>query len=227
MPYRQTYFANEEIYHVFNRSVARQPIFQSPTQYRRVLKLFDYYRYFDQPLRFSYFNNLEQDKQYEYINIRNLTQKPGVEILAFCIMPNHYHLLVKQKSDNGISQFIRIFQNSYAKYFNVKNNRSGAVFQAMFKGVHVETDEQLLHVCRYIHLNPVTAFLIEATQLKFYPWSSFGSYIGIKDLPFVEKDLILSLFNSKSEYEKFVYDRVDYQRELAKIKHLIFDYPDV
>jgi putative transposase len=146
-----------------------------------------------------------------------------VEIIAFCLMPNHFHLLLKQLQKKGTSTFMRNFQNSYARYFNTKYHRSGALFQALFKAVRIETDAQLLHVSRYIHLNLVSSFLVEIKNLENYPWSSFPEYMKSRSLEFVDPDLVLKQFKTEKDYKKFVFDQADYQRKLQEIKHLTLE----
>lgn len=137
-------------------------------------------------------------------------------------MPNHVHFLLKESSSNGISCFMRNFQNSYAKYFNTKTKRSGSLFQSMFKAVRIESDEQLLHVCRYIHLNPLTSYLIkEFDQLETYPWSSFRHYVNGDDI--IEKKMIMQSFKTIEDFKKFTANQIDYQRKLDSIKHLTLD----
>lgn len=93
-------------------------------------------------------------------------------------MPNHFHLLLKQTKENGISKLVANFQNSYTRYFNLKNERVGPLFQGVFKALRVKTDEQLIHVSRYIHLNPYSSSVIKSfEELKRYPWSSVEEYL--------------------------------------------------
>ena len=138
-------------------------------------------------------------------------------------MPNHIHFLLKNLKENGISTFMRKFQDSYAKYFNTKFSRTGVLFQHMFKAVRIETDEQLIHVSRYIHLNPATAYLIEIEKLRYYPWSSYPYYVNGDSPIYLSKEQILSFFKSPEDYEQFVLDQADYQRELDQVKHLALE----
>src|SRR3990167_3633398 len=218
MPRRKFVLATNETYHIYNRSVARESIFSSAIYLRKIVEISDYYRY-RQQLRLSQFNNLPIDQKKEYIKSRkNKTRL--VEIYAFAFMPNHYHFLLRQLTDNGITNFISNLQNSFAKYFNIKNDRNGSLFQNSFKGKRIESEEQLVHVSRYIHLNPVTSYLIELDDLVDYPWTSFRLYHYDLDL-FVNKELLMESFKSKDDYYKFVADQVDYQRTLDKIKNLV------
>ena len=221
MPYRKTPIALNEIYHIFNRSIAQQPIFLSSRDYQRAIEVLTFYQYKKPSLRFSFYNRLPKEQKDGFFVKLARENKPLIEIISFCLMPNHIHFLLKNLQENGINRFMGNFQNSYAKYFDTKTNRSGGLFQAMFKAVRIESDEQLLHVSRYIHLNPVTAYLIRPGELKNYQWSSYPDYLHPdKSSNYIHKDLILSHFKSAKAYEQFVLDQVDYQRELDKIKHL-------
>lgn len=222
MPYRKIIIAPNEIYHVFNRSIAKLPIFLSSRDYQRALETFNFYHYEKPRLRFSFYNRLSKEEKANFMKTLEEKHEALVEILCFCLMPNHIHFLLKNLKENGISRFMRIFQDSYAKYFNTKTNRVGTLFQPMFKAVRIESDEQLIHVSRYIHLNPVTAYLINFEGLGKYPWSSYTHYLS-EMKSFISKEMILNQFKSIQDYEQFVLDRVDYQRELDSIKHLTFE----
>lgn len=225
MPYRKEPIVAREVYHVFNRSVARQPIFLTKNDYQRALELINFYRFSHFPaLRFSHFKRLPIKIREGILEDFTKNQKPTLEILAFCIMPNHIHFLMKPLQDNSLSLFMRDFQHGYSKYFNLKHNRNGSLFQSMFKAKRIETDEQLIHVSRYIHLNPTTSFIVKTEALESYPWSSFREYLDTYNPPdMTSPKQIINYFKSKEEYKKFVFDQADYQRELGKIKHLIFD----
>ncbi len=223
MPYRFVKFFTGEIYHVFNRSVARQPIFPKERDYQRALELIDFYRFNKPQLRFSQYNLLPFSQREDFMD-RLYTKETMVEIIAFCIMPNHIHFLLRQKIDNGIPTFMRVFQNSYAKYFNTKNKRSGALFQSMFKGVRIEDDDQFVHVARYIHLNPLTSFVLQKPdELEIYPWSSFMDYAGKRSIPFLEMNTLKGLSSSMEKFKEFTFDQVEYQRKLETIKHLLLE----
>ena len=222
MPYRNIPFVSNQIYHVFNRSIASQPIFVDRRDYERVMELVNYYRFKKPPLRFSHYKRLSKEQKKEYENSFVINKSPMLEILAYCIMPNHVHFLLQPKINSAVSDFMRNLQNSYSKYFNTKRKRTGSLFQFMFKAVRMETDEQLIHVSRYIHLNPTTSYLIEAENLERYEWSSFKDYVS--DIQSnVNKEMVLSHFKSEQDYRKFVFDQIEYQRELDKIKHLALE----
>lgn len=224
MPYRKTPLVVSEIYHVFNRSIARLPIFQSIKNYQRALDTLNFYQFEKVGLRFSHYNRLPQEQKSEFLKNIKLKNAKRLKILAYCLMPNHIHFLLKQLSDGGIANFMSNFQESYAKYFNIRGERTGALFQSMFKAVRIETDEQFIHVARYIHLNPLTSYVLkEFSELEVYPWCSFAEYMGKQNNGIVEKEELLGYFPSKNKLRDFTANQVDYQRKLAEIKHLVLE----
>lgn len=223
MPRRKEIFANNYYYHVFNRGVAGISIFENRTDYKRLIKLFDYYRFYDVPLSYSAFYKLSTEEQKSVYNKMLKKQNPLVEILAFCLMPNHYHLLLKQLVTDGIKDYVTVIQNSYSKYFNIKYERNGPLWQSRYKAVRIDSDEQLTHVSRYIHLNPVTSYLIEKDEMTNYEWSSYPVYLGINNSAFVSIEMILKMLGGRDKHERFVQDNSDYQRDLKRIKRLTFD----
>lgn len=213
MPYRTTPLVTREFYHVYNRGLAKQNIFTQNRDYTRFVKSLFYYQIQNPKPKFSLYQISKNHPIDE--------NKKIVDIICYCLMPNHFHLLLRQNIDGGISELMRRFTHSYAKYLNVKYNHFGPIFQGMFKVAHIETDEQLLHLSRYIHLNPLTANLI--TNLKLYPWSSYNTYLGQTDNPNISKNLVLDLFKSGVGYEQFVLDQADYGRTLELLKHTHID----
>lgn len=158
--------------------------------------------------------------------MEDLNQKNNrlIGLVCYCLMPNHFHFLLKQTEKEGISRYMSLVQNSYTKYFNARNNRAGPLFQGYFKAVRVENDEQLLHLSRYIHLNPYSSYIVKTLDdLVVYSWSSFSEYLGIVESGYLRKKIILDQFKSSQKYKKFVFDQADYQRELGKVKHLVLE----
>lgn len=224
MTYRKTKIVPAQIYHVFNRSVAQVPIFTSERDFKRFAEIVDYYRFTSLPFRFSHYNRLEKGARKSLLKELYQKEKILIEIYSFCFMPNHFHFLIKELEENGTRKFISNIQNSYAKYFNTKNERSGSLFQEMFKAVRIESDEQFVHVARYIHLNPYSAFILDnINSIKVFPWSSFGDYLGTNSHSFVNCSFLSSFFKASVNLEKFTLDQAEYQRNLEKIKHLILE----
>lgn len=214
MPYRTTPFYNDGIYHIYNRGVDRQNIFLINRDRQRFLKTLGYYQIENPKPKFSTY---QVAKTFPVNETKRI-----VEIVAYCLMPNHFHLLVQQTKDGGITEFTRKFIHSYTKYFNVKHRHEGPIFNGMFKSVPIESDEQFLHVSRYIHLNPLVSKLVP--NLGIYPWSSYDSYINNRPSPFpLLKEKLLEMFKSPKEYEKFVLDQAAYGETLEMIKHEALD----
>ena len=219
MPRRAQIIATGEIYHVYNRSVGHEEIFTDKRTLKRWFKIIDYYR-FPQKLKFSRYQTLHQLLKDAY-KVSYLKQPSFVEIYAFAFMPNHFHFLIKQLNETGIERYCTYIQNSLAKYFNLKNDRHGSLFDHTYKAKLIETDEEFLHVSRYIHLNPVTSYLIDVGLLTNDPRTSFPNYL--KGNGIVNSNKILEMFPSKEKYIQFVSDHADYQRTLSNIKHLLMD----
>lgn len=213
MPYRIIPFVNGEFYHLFTRGVEKQITFSDRRDYSHFIEALFYYQIQNPKPRFS------THRRSKLFPID--TSKKIAEIICYCLMPNHFHLLVKQLQDGGISELMRKLLLSATKYRNTKYNRQGSVFQVPFKAVLIESEEQLLHVSRYIHLNPLVSLLTK--DLKSYPWSSYLDFIGLNDNTAVKKEEILNFFKSPKDYEKFVLNQADYGMQLEKIKHLSLD----
>ena len=223
MPSRFTPLVQNYYYHVFNRGVNKRPIFKSKYEYNRFLLLLRFYNSPEYPVKFSKFIKLSVDQRKEIWN-RLGREKTHTNILSFCLMPNHFHLLLRQNSENGISKLLGNLQNSYARYFNIKNERIGPLFQGQFKAVKIDEEEQLLHVSRYIHLNPYSSAIVKKIQdLENYEWSSLREYISNVPFELCSKESITTNFKNPENYKKFVFDNADYQKELENIKHLTFD----
>ena len=207
-------FVEGEIYHIFTRGVEKRTIFEDDFErYRFAALLFYLNDISGRPARVD-------RKIGENSVLTNLDNEPVVEILAWCLMPNHFHLLLKEITNGGISAFMHRLQVSHALYFNIKHKRSGPLFSGKFKAVHVSRDEQFTHVSRYIHLNPLELFdpmwkergyvedkLGAERFLREYKWSSLPEYLGIRDefAPIVDRGPIMEYFdNNSEEYLKFI-----------------------
>lgn len=113
---------------------------------------------------------------------------------------------------------------SYTKYYNIKYNRVGPLLQGEFKAVLIESDEQLIHVSRYIHLNPIVSFLIK--EMNQYRWSSYKEYVGDSADRICSKESVLGFFKTSTDYEKFISDHISYAQDLELIKHQLLDSED-
>ena len=213
-----------QIYHIFNRSVAKQPIFKTPNDYSRFINVSDFYRFSSPGLRYSFYNRLDAKNRLEFIERLRKDGQKAVSIFAFCLIDNHFHFLLRNLEENGIQSFARKIQDSYAKYINLKNKRTGALFQEMFKAVRIDSDEQFLHVARYIHLNPISSFVANTIEdLKNYPWSSLPGYIGKNKFDFVDNEFLNSFYLNEKELRKFTFDQADYLLKLKEKEYLFLE----
>lgn len=212
MPSRIIPFVNDQIYHIYNRGSEKRVICESTKDYKRFLKTIRYYQLEGPKPKFSHFS--------QYQTFKPELAKKIVDIIAFCIMPNHFHLILKQLKKGGITEFVSKLSNSYTKYYNIKYNRVGPLFQGEFKVVLVESDEQLIHLSRYIHLNPLVSYFVK--DLDKYEWSSYGEYTG-PDIGICSKEQVLGFFKSSKDYQQFVLDQADYAQQLENIKHKIIE----
>lgn len=218
--YRKVILADGEIYHVFNRGVEKRTIFSTSSDFKRALESVNYYRFAGLFIRYSHFIRLRPELKKQITD--SLTSQE-VSIIAYCLMPNHFHFLLRQENKDGIRKFLSKFSNSYSKYYNTKHERVGPLFQGRFKAVRVESNEQLLHLSRYLHLNPIASFLTSEADLDKYPWHSFREYLNPGQRLLTSPGIVIDQFKNTMDYRNFVYDRISYAQELEKIKHLTLE----
>lgn len=198
---RKIRFAKDEYYHIFNRGVDKRIIFDSPQDYERFL----YYLYLANS---SEAFKLDNATKYPSTDSRKVFTTPRsqqlVAIHAYCLMSNHFHLLINERRDGGISAFMQKVSTAYTMYFNRKNKRSGSLFQGPFKAVHIENDTQFKYLFSYIHANPFSTIqkdgsvqIKDTEKVLEYDYSSIKEYRGEKRvsspilavLPFIQKEL--------------------------------------
>lgn len=222
MPGRFEKFVNNYIYHIFNKTINSQTLFTDEDKCAIFLKIARYYRSSQLQISFSHLKRLEREVRESILEKTKLKKYFRVEILAYCIMPTHYHFLLKQKFENGIQKFMADLANSFTKNINIKHEKNGPIFIPRFKSVRIRTEEQLKHVSRYIHLNPYASGLIrDIKDLRQYQWSSCGEYFKPTKKILSNPKEVLDLFGNNSvRYEKFIIDHADYQKSLELIKHV-------
>ncbi|MCL4374639.1 transposase [Patescibacteria group bacterium] len=210
------YFYKGEIYHVFNKSIGGFKILSDWNNCRRFLFTLSYY---SRQYRWKSLSKHLKDRLDEQIaSVDLLTDSDGfrVKFIAYCLMPDHYHLLIKIKNEDNFSKLIADIENSFTRYFNIKFKRKGPLWQSAFKAVRVCTNWQLLHVSRYIHLNPTTSHFVKRPQ--DWKHSSYEQYIGAdKNIP---KEISI---NKATDYQKFCEDQISYQKVLKQIKRSILE----
>ena len=194
-----------EYYHIFNRAVNKQVIFHNTSDYFRFLFLT---LYFQSPIIFQQLGRkvkeFVQSRALDSVEEDEIIKKRRVELVAFCIMPNHFHLIVKELDEGGIAAYMQRVLTSYSKYYNTKYQKSGHVFQGPYRAVHIADDRQLLHLSAYIHRNPreISKWFKKEDQ---YPWSSYQDFIDENRWGnLIMPDIVIEQFKDKAEYENFV-----------------------
>jgi putative transposase len=183
-------YAPNSYYHVYNRGVAKLPIFLDDHDKEYFLHLLK--RHLD-PTDTSTDRFQTPYKKFD-----------DVKLLSYCLMHNHFHLLIYQIEPMALADFMKSILTAYTMYFNKKYKRVGHLFQGRFKASLILDDAYLLHITRYIHLNPY--------KYRTYTWSSYGYYIGQKKSHWMHPELILSLFRDVKDYSAFVHDYEDYHQ---------------
>jgi putative transposase len=202
---RKLTFANEQYYHIYNRGTDKRPIF---------LDLNDLNRFLTSIVAFNSVEPIGSIFEYSLQKKVFGNSIPKlVDIIAYCLNPNHFHLILKQLIDKGIEKFMHRLSLGYTNYFNEKNKRSGVLFQGRYKAKHIETNEYLLHLSAYINLNYKVHGYIKTDLYQ----SSFGEYINHQmDNSICNKDMVLQQFKSTEEYIDFAYSSIQTTIELRE-----------
>ncbi len=215
MPYQKLIIFNNLYLHVFNKSIAGYQIFRHKNNARRFLLGVNYYNSLKTNLCLSQYLRKNQLKS---LNLLFNKDENIVNIIAYCLMPDHYHFLVRVKAKNLFIPLFSKIENSYTRFFNEKNKRRGPLWQSRFKKVIIDSNEQLVHTMRYIHLNPVTDNLVKKPE--DWEFSSYRYYITDKNLLESKKEISIKAIKT---FKKFTENRIDYQRKLKKIKKFLLE----
>jgi REP element-mobilizing transposase RayT len=173
MPYRKDIFAQGQYYHIYNRTIPGVPLFFNPGNY-------------------LYFLRLVQRSREPY----------GANVIAYCLMPNHYHFLLRQETDVPLSRFVAAVLNAYVQALNRQQGRRGPLFQGRFRHAWVDREEYITHLCRYIHLNPVQANLVAVPEA--WQYSNYIDWIGLRTGTLKDEEFIHEHFQTPDEYRRFV-----------------------
>lgn len=211
-------YKENSYYHAYNRGIESRNIFLDKQDYKVFLHLLK--RYLTQPPQ-------SPDRV-----------RPGwrsdlfdkIKLIAYCLMPNHFHLMVKQSTERAITEFMQALSNSYVRYFNEKYERTGPLFQGRYRAVLVEDEPYLLHLTRYIHLNPSELEELELEEVRpasrsdlvGYPYSSHGDFLGKRKTSWVHPEEILAFFKTAQRtkltdflsYQSFIEDFKEDPKEI-------------
>jgi putative transposase len=220
---RNTVFFNSGFFHVYNRGVDGRDIF------------------FDNADRWRFLNSITKINSIGLRSVNKIggeffgmnADQPYVKIHAFTLMPNHYHFILEQLVENGISIFMGRLSNSFTKYFNYRYERSGRLFENPFQAIQVNDERYLTHLMRYIHLNPLSIYKPNWKSdgiddwkdanafLMHYPWSSYSDYLATQKFSFLTTEFLSAHFDNSAELKKFHHEYAT--KEILPIDHLLFD----
>lgn len=220
---RDTPIITGEYYHVYNRGVDKRVIFKDKFEYLRFITLLyicnskkevDVHNYLKKKEGPTFFSMLNEERGV-----------PLTSVGVYCLMPNHFHLLLKEGTEGGISMFMRKLSTAYAMFFNSKHNRSGTLFEGRYKIKHIDSDEQLKYLYSYIHLNPIklidkhwkeNGVSSESDAKKYldsYQYSSYQCYVGKETLQnnIINKSAFPSYFSTHADFKAMVNNWLGYK----------------
>ena len=192
MARRGIHFTRGEYYHIYNRGCNKENIFRARENYYYFLHL-----------------------------IKNNLGKFPASVIAYCLMPNHYHFLLRQDGDVSIGNLIQRVCNSYSKAFNKRYVRSGTLFEGPFKAKHVREVQYILGLCRYIHCNPKEAGLVGFPEE--WEFSNYREWIGVRESVFIDKPFVQEWFGSPDAYITFINEYTPSSKENKKLNDYVFD----
>jgi len=202
-------FTTGECYHIFNRGVEKKTIFPRESDYWRFVK------------SLKQFNTAEPAYKIDRSNEKGiiLDVKPYVEIIAYCINPNHFHLLLRQIEEKGVTEFMRKLGTGYTMYFNKRYERSGVLFQGKFKFTHIDRNEQLLYASAYVNFNSEIHGISKAEK---YRWCSMPEYLSGEKI-LCKKDIILDQFKGVKEYKDFAKENATFAKSKKRMENIIIE----
>ncbi|MFH1244055.1 MAG: transposase [bacterium] len=198
-------YVDDSYYHIYNRGVAKCPIFEDHDDYVTFLADLKFYlspipKHFKGPT----LKVTKGEKTYVYFPSQQPKNHTGkIDLVAYCLMPNHFHLCIRQTDKMSMTNFMRSLSTKYSMYFNKKYARVGSLFQGVYKAVLISQEQQFLYLTKYIHRNPLEF----AKNLSEYPYSSYRNYLGIIHQNWIHSENVLTYFsktNLHNSYQNFV-----------------------
>lgn len=218
-------YKQNSYYHIYNRGVEKRNIFLDDQDLSVFLSYLKTYIEPKDELNLRLIldskdsTRPQKEKASKELHLKNFNNE--IELLCYALMPNHFHLLIKQHQPNSMDSFLNALATRYVIYFNKKYKRVGPLFQGVYKAVLVNNEEQLLHLTRYIHLNP--------TKVGDNTWpSSLAEYLGTKKTPWIETSFILNYFNEKSpknDYFSFMNEDTE-ENQISAMSETLIDTDD-
>lgn len=192
MPFRRTPFLANHYYHIYNRGVNRSDIFFLPDNYIYLLRL-----------------------------LKKNLNRYTISIVAYCLLSNHYHFLLRPERDNNLHLFVKSLFGSYSQAINKQQDRQGPLFQGRYRSIWVDEEEYLVHLARYIHLNPVTAGLVSTPQA--WPYSNYLDVIGQRPGTLKDTALVPERFPTSDAYRQFVEDYLDHGQAIEGLEKYLLE----
>jgi REP element-mobilizing transposase RayT len=214
---RKIIFASGEYYHIYNRGVDKREVF---------LDKRDYERFLVNMREFNREDTIGSLKDLQALRARNNgLLEPGVpeklvEIVSYCLNPNHYHFILKQTMERGIERFMHKLGMGYTNYFNKKYDRSGSLFQGPFKAIHINSNEYLLYLSAYVNRNN---FIHGYSLDDKWPYASYLDYIGKRNGKMCNKETILNQFKDVEEYKEFINVNALYLKEKKEMEKYLLE----
>jgi REP element-mobilizing transposase RayT len=191
MARRKVPFLPGNYYHVYNRGANKADIFLNDRDYVYLLK-----------------------------QIKKLAREFDITIIAYCLMSNHYHFLLRQDGEKQISDFMQAVFFKYSLHFNTSHNHSGTIFEGPFQAILVERNEYLLHLCRYIHRNPLEAAIV--VKPEQWDYSNYAEFIGARNGTLVDSEFVKINFGSPENYEDYVMKYIPPEKAQKELRHYLF-----
>jgi len=192
VPHRKEVFHRGGYYHVHNRGADRGLLFFAPDNYEHCLRL-----------------------------IKRCQTRYGAAVIAYCLMPNHYHFLLRQDSETPLSRFVNVVFNAYVQAVNRQEGRSGTLFEGRFRHVEIDREAYLIHLCRYIHLNPVKAGLVQKPE--DWPYSNYRDWMGLRYGTLRDQAFIREFVGNAEDYEALVNDEMQDMRFRDELRCYAWD----
>jgi len=229
---RKFEFSIGEFYHVYNRGTEKRLIFSDGNDYNRFITLL-YLCNSSKPVNIN--NYFREGLSFTELIVNVDTGDSIVDIGAYCLMPNHFHLLLKEKTENGISQFMKKLLTAYSMYFNKKHKRTGRLFEGPFLAKHLDTDNYLKYIISYIHLNPIKLidsswkergiidYLRAKQHLADYLYSSYLDYIGKhrKEGKILAREKFPEYFRNFKDFDQFINEWLSHPAKDSPLQDVI------
>jgi|TARA_Y100000031_G_C8214775_1_gene382814 REP element-mobilizing transposase RayT len=182
----------ENYYHIYNRGIDNRPIFFNEDNYHYFIRLMK-----------------ENHKRY------------NISILVYCLIPNHFHILVQQKSEIDVSRFVQSLNNAFVQGMNRQLKRKGTLYEGRTQAKLVKDENYLMHACRYIHLNSIKHGLVQ--NHSDWAFSNYGTCVNGVDDEITDMNFIEELFSSREQYKEFVEDYIESMEETSAVKEFVLE----